>query len=106
MSKADEIRAKMAELQKELAAEEAKEAKSKLREEATRRIKVIGAFKAAYSILKEQGSLGPAFDEIAPQALPKASTLARQTDMSETERSNAEAEGHAAIDFLYNEGSG
>lgn len=97
MLKADEIRAQMAELQKQLANAEAEEQRA-LQHSATKSlVAVVAAFKEAHGKLLSAGVLGEAFANIPQQALPREAVIARRGDLSESEVVAAKKAGRDAI---------
>lgn len=98
MSNLDELLAKRAELDKQIAEAERAAEIAKGREAALSTIAKIAAFKELFGDLKTtEGVFGESWQNIAPQSLPKEATIARRYEVSETEAHNAKEKGRASV---------
>lgn len=100
MPTAEELRAQIAGLQKELERKEAEEAMAARAGDAKRAIALLSAMKLAKSELERvwPGLFeGEKWAAIVPQAWPRQSGIRRQAGLSETEADNAKKAGEEAV---------
>lgn len=101
MATAAEIRAQMAQLEKELAKAEEAEAKAAQAGNAKRAIALLAAMRAAFREIQElyPDTFDPERWAVAfsPQAWPRTGKIRRSADLSETEVKNAQDAGIEAV---------
>lgn len=100
---ADEIRAQIAQLEKDLRAAEEAERKAAMAGNAKRAVALLAAMRAAKNEIEDlfPGTFsGDKWEAISPQAWPRDAAFKRAANLSETEVHNAREVGRKAVEGL------